>query len=346
MKARVTGPVVLRRVGRAQMAAVVRTLSSSWQVGVLAHGSRTQLLDGLRLGFGPGRRVDVSPVGDLADAARLLETGTRVLLADPSSAELPVLAELCRQHGAALLVLGAAAQREHAAAALGGWAAERLQGGLFQVVSVADAEYDAVAALREAFLSAGGEVLGQATTYERAAATDLAEAAAAARASGAGVVAVHASGTRAVEIVRALRAARVRAELVVEGAGDDLLLARHASGPDAVHTASAWHRADAPVFAGAFRAVTGETPDDSAALGHDAAALVVEGARRLAERHLPWSSLADVLADGGLEGVHGALAVDDAGAVLTPVVVKRVGGGRVAVVARRRPGLTYQPSSD
>jgi hypothetical protein len=115
-----------------------------------------------------------------------------------------------------------------------------------------------------------------------------------ARASGARVVAVHATGHQLEEIVVALQTARVQAEIVVagRGVGEHTLTELGRRGP--LYAASAWH----------------DRPDAVAALGYDLATALVDGCRR----------------EVGLEMATAPAEPE--------LVVRRVAAGRVSVVAR------------
>ena len=132
-----------------------------------------------------------------------------------------------------------------------------------------------------------------------------------ARVSGARVIAVHATGHQLHEIVRALRAARVPAEIVVAGRGVDerTLVELGRGGP--LYAASAWHRADVPDLVVALERGTGARADAVTALGYDVAGAA---RRRRASRRL-----ADLRHRPGRAGL----------------VVRRAASGRTSVVARR-----------
>jgi hypothetical protein len=220
--------------------------------------------------------------------------------------------------------------------AMGDWAARHLDDGLFQVVAAPDAEYDAVQALRRGFEAAGGRVSGSATTHDRYDGTGVDEAAAAARVSGARTVAVHASGHRLAEVLRGLRRAGVRAEILVDETATDATAADRVGRTDGLYSVSSWCRTDATDFAQTFRAATGETADAFAAVGYDTALLVTEAARRLAADGGSWSAIDELLAGATLDGARGPLVVDAAtSAATSPLRVRRSRAGRHAVVGRR-----------
>ena len=124
-----------------------------------------------------------------------------------------------------------------------------------------------------------------------------------------GSIAVHATGHQLHEIVGALHAARVPADIVVVGRGVDerTLVDLGAAGP--VYAASAWHRTDVPDLVVTLERGTGERADAVTALGYDVAGLLVDAARH----------------DGDL------CATDQDGGL----VVRRAASGRSRVVARR-----------
>jgi len=335
--------------------------------GHLSHaGAGQQLVAGFRLGLDRHRdlraevrraEVDRGFAGAVGAASDLIDGGARVLVAGVAQPVVERLAGLCAQRGVALVAAGAGAhvvadrlpgvlqctqQHWQSSFVMGGWAARHLDQGLFQIVAAPDAGYDSVYALRRGFQAAGGAVAGRAMTHDRPQGTGASDAALAARISGAGTVAVHATGPRVGEILRALRAARVHADVVVDGLGaEDFALAglgRHGAG---VYSASTWCRADATDFAKAYREATGRTADPFAAVGYDAATLVAAGARRLGGR--PWRRLPEVLAGSRVEGSRGLLRVDArTRSVHSPVLVRRVRSGRNTVVVRR-PGVAGVP---
>ncbi len=336
-------------------------------VGVLApaHLSHARagdhLVEGLRLGF--ARQTDVAAVvrraevdrgyaGALEAASRLLDDGARVLVAGVTAPVAERLAPLCRERDASLVVAGVGAhvvadplpgvvhcgqQHWQSAFVMGGWAARHLGRGLFQVVAAPDAGYDTVYALRRGYQAAGGAFSGRAMTHDVATGTGAKAAAAAARLSGAGTVAVHATGARVGEILRALRAAGVRADVVVDGLGvEDFALADLGRAAGDVYSASTWCRSDAADFARNFQDATGHQADPFAAAGFDAALVLAAGARRLGRR--PWRKLPDAVAGVGLDGARGRLKVDPrTREAASPVLVRRVRAGRNKVVARRPP---------
>jgi hypothetical protein len=293
----------------------------------------------------PGACIQVQAVeveapyrGAAIAAGRLLDAGVRVLVADLPAAVVRRLVPICRQWGAALVVVGAGStepdplagvvhvteQRGRTAEVLGAWAARYLDGNLFQVVAAPDAEFEVVESLRHGYQAAGGTVVGHATTHDGATDSGAVDAAYAARLAGARTVVVHAAGDRAVEIVRAIRATGRDLEIVVDGPGsDDRTLAALGLRFGAVYSASAG---------------TSDT------LAHDAGRVIAAGARLLAQQSRPWLELADVLAGATLEGDR-VLHVDaHTRSVRTPLVVRRAGAGRLSVVARCQ--ARCQASSD
>ena len=160
-------------------------------------------------------------------------------------------------------------------------------------------------ALRAGFTEAGGHVAGSVEVWPKSASAG----ALVARVSGARVIAVHATGHQLHEIVGALHAARVPADIVVVGRGVDerTLVDLGRRGP--VYAASAWHRTDVPDLVVTLERGTGARADAVTALGYDVAGLLVDAARH----------------DGDL------CATDQDGGL----VVRRAASGRSTVVARR-----------
>jgi hypothetical protein len=297
----------------------------------------------------------------LGAVLRVLDGGAHLVVADVPGLAAELLAQTCHERGVPLLLAGSGAevaattrpgvvhctqQQWQAAYTLGDWAARHLDGPLFQVVAARDAVFDVVRSLRQGYVDAGGVAAGQATTHDRVDETGVADAAVAALLSGARVVAVHANAAHAAEIARGLRAAGVRADLLVDApAAEDGALGVLARSDSQIWSASSWCRADSPDFARAHRVATGRAADPAAAIGHDVAVLLGEAARRLGLQQLPWRALDEVLADVDLEGARGRMNVDPATrSVCTPLLVRRVRMGRNVVVARR-PAVTGVPLS-
>ena len=335
-----------------------------------ARAAGRHFLQGVELGLAgatgvPAMVVDVEVGVGYVEAAdslvRLLDDGAQVVVAAVNEPVAELLASICRSRGVGLVVAGVGSEsaavrgpgvvhctQQHwqAMVAMGDWAARHLDDGLFQVVSAPDAEYDAVRALRLGFEAAGGRVSGRATTHDRYDSTGVAEAAVAARASGARTVAVHATGHRLTEVVRGLRRAGVqrrdrgRRDRARRGRG------RPAAGaPSGLYSTSSWCRSDAADFAGAFHATTGETADAFAAVGYDAALLVAEAARRMADGGGSWSALDEVLAGATLDGSRGPLVVDAATASATTLAAGAPVARRAALrrgSPHRRPGAAGQ----
>lgn len=353
--------------GRLRLRVGVLTTAGS---GHPAGGPR--LLDGLASGFassavGVDARLLSRPVpqgcaGAAAGARELVAAGAQVIVAAVSSHAVGQVVPVCAEARAGLVVANVGAhlvtarptghpvlqnslQHWQCALSAGSWAARHLGRSLFMIVSVPDAGYDTVFAVRRGFQANGGEVVGRALTHESPTAPGLAAAARAARASGAAVVSVSASGPRAAQIVRACRAAGVRAELVVDSLALEQFnigsFGRQAVG---LHSTASWTRsADTAAnraFVRGYRARTGSRPDAFSALGHDTALLVAEGVRRVLAAGRPWSALPRTLAGATVAGVRGPQAVhDELGTVSTPLAVRRVvaasRGPEPVVVARR-----------
>jgi len=347
MQGRALGPVVLRPtlvvggVARNRLTNLLgrpdvprRTL----HVGVLVAdpadrpGRGSRLLGGLQQGLDQARDLDVvvTAAGSTAygpalvdEASRLLDGGAGVLVVTTTGVA-GLVAPLCAARGAGLVVADEGDRVEHPAQhghgvlrhteqhwqeayVLGEWAARHLDGSLFQLVTRDQEPGDGVLALCAGFIEAGGTVAGSVEVWPKSASA----AALVARVSGARVIAVHATGHQLHEIVRALRAARVPAEIVVAGRGvDEGTLAELGRGGP-LYAASAWHRADEPDLVLALERGTGERADAVTALGYDVAGALVDACRRDVLPHL-----ASVSEERGL-------------------VVRRAASGRTTVVARR-----------
>lgn len=367
------GLVAAGALGTPAEAAAPRTAPRTGRVlslGVLTAGgsslprSGEGLVAGLRLGFaraGVGatlahREVAGGYAGAAAAVDDLLSAGARVIVAGVSAPVADQLSERCREAGAALVVANVGAhvvadpagppsvlhsslQHWQSALSLGQWASRRLGRTLFHIVAAPDAGYDSVFAVRRGFLGAGGELVGWRITHAGPG-SEPAAAAAAAKASRASVVAVSATGERAVAIVRALRAHGVTARLLIDPLaveGDTLRrLGRAAHG---AYAASALVPADTDL-ARVARSATGRAGDPFTVLGQDTASLVAAGARRLDASGRAPADLARVLAGRRVAGARGVQLVHaERGTVSVPLVVRRVAarGSRpvLRVVARR-----------
>lgn len=312
------------------------------------------LVAGLRVGLGGATRllredVPFSLHGVAEAAERLVTQGATVVvsaLSDPVSVRLQ---ERLAERGAALVVANAGAhvvadgaqrrpgalhnsmQHWAAALSLGQWAARNLGPRLHAVVAAPDAGYDSVFALRRGFAGAGGAVVGLSLTH-----TDggIGDVVAEVRGSGADVIGVSASGTRAVAIVRALREGGVRAPILVDPSVLDASLSELRRARRVyVATASVDERA----LAGLEARLPGRA-DAHAVLGHDTGILVAAGLDRLRGRSP--ARLAATLAGARIAGVRGQMRVHARlGTVSTPLEVRKVassqGGPASRVVVRR-----------
>lgn len=283
-------------------------------------GSGQALLDGLAAGFADAgvpvtladRPVPFGFAGAAAAASELAGAGAQVLVASVSTSAARQVAAACAEVGVGLVVANVGAQLvdepiagavhtslQHWQSSLrmGEWAAGHLGRSLFSVVAAPDAGYDTVFAVRRGFTSAGGRFVGLELTHGADTGT-VEQAARAAKRSGADVVAISATGQRAEQILRACRAAGLRAEIVI----DSLAAAELGRTARGTYSAASWS--------------TGTDP--FSALGHDAALLVAEGQARLAGRG--WDRIGDALAGRTV----GGLVVDRRlRTVSKPLVVRR-----------------------
>lgn len=318
------------------------------------------LLAGLELGFATARHpvaatfhtrgVPQGYSGATTAASELLAEKVDVLVAGVSALTAEQLAPLCRAKGVSLVVAGVGAhvvpqaapgvlhvglQQWQAAHAMGAWAKTNLGGSLFEIVAAPDAGYDAVYATSRSFQSSGGAVLGRAITHDRPVGTGADDAAAAARASGAGIVVVHASGRRAADILAALRRAGVSAKVIADGlAVDDAVLPAVGSAAAGTYSASTWvgrsNATSVREFVRAFRAANGRRPDAFAVVGHDAARAIAVASRRTT-RKAAWAS---TLRGRRIDGARGVLVVGADGVAATRISIRRVAKGRNVELAR------------
>ena len=296
---------------------------------------------GVPMGFG----------GAAAATSELLGAKVDVIVAGVTALTAESIAPLCRAKGVSLFVAGVGAhvvseatpgvvhvglQQWQAAHAMGAWARTNLGGSLFEIVAAPDAGYDAVYATARSFQSAGGALLGRALTHDRPVGTGVDEAVAAAKASGAAVVVVHASGRRAAEILAAIRRAGLSAKVVADGlAVDDAVLSSVGSAASGVHSASTWvGRSNATSvrdFVRSFRDANHDRrPDAFAVVGHDAARAIAVASRRTT-RKAAWAS---TLTGKRIDGARGTLVVGADGVATTRISIRRVGKGRNIELAR------------
>jgi hypothetical protein len=347
MQGRALGPVVLRPtlvVGGGTRDHLANLLGRSHaprrtlHIGLLAAdpadrpGRSSQLLGGLQLGLDQARDVDVvvTEIGATAygpalldAAAGLLDGGVDVLVVTTTGVAR-LVAPLCAARRVGLVVADEGDRAEHSvqhghgvlrhteqhwqeAYVLGQWAGRHLEGSLFQLVTLDEEPGDGVLALRAGFVESGGTVAGSVEVWPKSSSA----AALVARVSGARVIAVHAAGHQLHEIVRALRAARVPAEIVVAGRGVDERTLAELSRGGPLYAASAWHRADVPDLVVVLERGTGERADAVTALGYELAGALVDACRR------------EVLPDLSTEPAARGL------------VVRRAASGRISAVARR-----------
>ncbi|PUA81373.1 ABC transporter substrate-binding protein [Nocardioides currus] len=313
------------------------------------------LVAGLALGFRTAkhpvatslvtRGVSRGYAGATTATAELLATKVDVVVAGVSVLTAESIAPLCRAAGVSLVVAGVGAhvvptgtagvlhvglQHWQAAHAMGSWARKNLGSSLFEIVAAPDAGYDAVYATARSFQSSGGALVGRAITHDRPVGTGADEAVAAARASGAAVVVVHASGRRAAEILAAVRRGGLGAKVVADGlAVDDAVLPSVGSAARGVYSASSWvgRSTTAPVrdFVHAYRAAHGNRrPDAFAVVGHDAARVVAAASRRTTKRSA-WTS---TMTGRKVDGARGTLLVGTDGVATSRISIRRVGQGR------------------
>lgn len=328
------------------------------------------LLAGLEVGFATAahpvavsfhtRGVAQGYSGAGAATGALLAAKVDVLVAGVSALTAESIAPLCRAKGVSLVVAGVGAhvvpqaapgvlhvglQHWQAAHAMGAWARTHLGGSLFEIVAAPDAGYDAVYATARSFQSAGGTLLGRALTHDRPVGTGADEAVAAARASGASVVVVHASGRRAADILSAIRRGGLTAKVIADGlAVDDAVLPAVGSAAAGTWSASTWvgrsNASSVREFVRAFRAATGRRPDAFAVVGHDAARAIAVASRRT-NRKAAWAS---TLRGRRFEGARGPLVVGADGVAASRVSIRRVVKGRNVELART-PRIVGVPPS-
>jgi ABC-type branched-subunit amino acid transport system substrate-binding protein len=334
----------------------VLTPSVPGRPAVAARGQA--LVEGLRVGLGPRRstllreEVPHGYAGAAAALQRLLDGGADVVVAAVGAPVAEGLEAACRDAGAALVTAGVGAhvvadrgrkrpdavhnslQHWASALTLGRWAAAKRGRTMHAVVAAPDAGYDSVFALRRGFTARGGSVVGLTITHNG---TDLSDLVADVRRTRPAVVGVSASGGRAVEVVRALRAAGITAPVLL----DDLALAEgglSALGRRGRGVFTAASRVDAELLR-QLRAqlrTAGVGPTPYAVLGHDTGLLVAAGLDRLGSR--PSAALPRVLAGTRVAGVRGVQVVHPRlGTVSTPLEVRRVRPARATTtrVAKR-----------
>lgn len=259
--------------------------------------------------------------GAYAAVRGLLDRGADVVVAQVATPAATYLAQACDQAGAALVLANAGAhavtqalpatvqvslQATAAAQAQGRWAARRGR-RLFQIVALPDAGYDTVYAQRRGF-AAGGTFVGHAVTHAGpGTAQGVAAAVRAARASRADVIGVAATGARAATILRALRRAGLRAQVLA----DPLAL-------------EPWSPAHA-VAHGGLVSVASTRQAPYRWLGRQVAALIEEGEARRHGRS--WDRLPQILAGRRVGELHVDRHLRVAtGPLLVRTTVRRAGG--------------------
>lgn len=359
--------VATAALGAPVLAALPAAAARPLRVGVLVPERLSyarageSLLAGLACGFATAkhpiaasfhtRGVPQGYSGASAATSALLATKVDVIVAGVSALTAESIAALCRAKGVSLVVAGVGAhvvptgtpgvlhiglQQWQAAHAMGAWARKSLGGSLFEIVAAPDAGYDAVYATSRSFQSAGGAFLGRALTHDRPVGSGVDDAVAAARASGAAVVVVHASGRRAAEILAAIRRAGLSAKVVADGlAVDDAVLPAVGSSAAGVHSASTWvGRSTAPSvrdFVRAYRdANANRRPDAFAVVGHDAARAIAVASRRTTKR----ANWASTMTGRRFDGARGTLVVGADGVAASRISIRRVGKGRNLELAR------------
>ncbi len=356
-----TGTVPAMAKGRRTPQVGLLTASFPGRPTVTRRGDR--LAAGLAIGLGTEvgtlRRATV-PFGlhGVTDAAvSLLDAGVEVIVAAISEPLAQPLAGLCAERGAALVVANAGAhvpdevgvrgrpralhtstQHWQAALSAGGWARRQFGKRLHVVVAAPDAGFDTVFALQRGFAAAGGKVVAITMTHDDAGTRGLV---AEVRASLPDVVGVCASGSRAAEIVQALRAAGVRAPVVLDPLAEESgTLA--GLGPLTQQLYLARAACDATRLRALKRELKARghrAPDAFDVLGNDTGLLIATGAARLGGRD--WSALPEVLAGVRVKGARGVQRVHPrTGVVSTPLAVHRIrrkGGRPVSVPIASRP---------
>lgn len=338
-------------------------------IGVLTSSvpGRTQLTErgdafvaGLRVGLGPvarrvlRREVSGGYQGATSAAEHLIKAGAKVIVACLSDSTTQELAQLCARRKVALVqagqgaqvaassgrageratVLRATGQHWQSALATGVWAGRTWGGTMHHVVAAPDAGYDSVYALRRGFTSAGGTVVGLSLTHESG---GLGPVVAQVRASKPRVVGISASGTRARQIVKALRAGGVRARFVLDSTvADDL--GAFSGGADGAHLGGPLvveqRRQE---LARALKRRGAGRVSAASIHGHDVGRLIAAGADRLGSRS--WDRLPARLVGRSVPGVRGEQKVGADGQVSVPLAVwkvRKVAGRRRAVLASRR----------
>lgn len=320
----------------------VLTSTRAAQRGTSPHGAA--FVAGLKVGLNGSQKkvLHAEVVGGYAGlvpaAEKLIGSGARVIVAAVSEAKAPHLVELCTRRKVALVMAGAGAQvaapttvggrpaalhtsAQHwqSSMSMGGWAARKLGSTLHHVVAAPDAGYDSVYALRRGFTGAGGTVVGLSLTHEG---DGLGDTVREIKASRPKVIAISASGARASQIARALRAGGVKGRFVLDPTCTDAL-AGFRGAADGAHAGGV--RVDPArrkALAAALRRQGAGAPTAASILGHDTGLLIATGLARLGSR--PWTRLPARLVGVTVPGVRGAQKVDAHGRVTVPLAVVKV----------------------
>lgn len=343
--------------GRRRPVIGVLTSSRADQRGTSPRGAA--FVAGLTVGLGGAQKkvLHAEVVGGYAGllpaAEKLINSGARVLVAAVSEAKAPELVALCARRKVALVMAGTGAQvasptrtagrptalhtsAQHwqSSLAMGGWAARKLGSTLHHVVAAPDAGYDSVYALRRGFTGAGGTVVGLSMTHEG---HGLGDTVREIRASRPRVIAISASGPRAAQIARALRAGGVKGRFVLDPTSTDALAAFKGAADGAHAGGVAVDPARRKALGAALRRRGAGAPNAASILGHDTGVLIAAGLARLGSR--PWTRLPARLVGVTVPGVRGAQKVDAHGRVSVPlavVKVRRKGRKRSVVTVARR----------
>ena len=326
-------------------------MSASFQAGVALRFARARESSPALTASLSARAIRGGHQGVYAASTALLRASVDVVIADVSAPIAAAVAPLFADAGVPLVVanVGGHVVRPHdrsavvvhsslmlwsASYALGTWAAAHVGKRAFALVSFADAGYDSLFAFRRGFETAGGTLAGTAVTHRRPRQSGLAGAFGEVSASHPDFVFAHYAGSQAVDFLHAYASKGLHGHLPLLGSTflveDDVLpqVGRAAIG---AYTAASWTSAltttTNTAFAAAYRAATGRAPDPFAALGYDAAGLVVQGAQLAGARGQSARKLIGALAGATIAGVRGPLHLDAAtNAIVGPLVIRQVQG--------------------
>ena len=304
------------------------------------------LLDGFKLAFN-GRRgvelvtetVGVTQSDAVKAAAKLLESGVKIVAGVVSALHVEALQPLFAEYDATLVVMTAGEndysgslpnvvfnslhywQSSHAA---GKWAAETYGGRGMIVSSFYESGFDTLLAFEQGVEASGGSIADRFVTHFDPSASRIADAIEAVRALRPDFVYAAYNGGQAAEFLRAYHAAGLGIPLI----GSAFIADENAALPTPLRTVGAWSGAldsvENSAFMSAFKSASGRSADAFAALGYETG-LWIDSAAEYAGS----AGICAALESASFAGPRGALHFDAATRTLTSSLYLR--GQRQAI---------------